>query len=102
MTTAVKLQYKLFDVIRRPHVTEKTTNQSEGNQVCFLVEKTANKKDIKLAVEMVFNVKVSAVNTMITKGKAKNFRGRPGFRSDVKKAIVTLEQGHKIDMGSGI
>lgn len=102
MTKNANVQFRLYDVIRKPHITEKTTNQSQGNQVCFLVNSSSNKRDIKAAVELVFDVKVKAVNTMNVKGKTKNFRGRSGVRSDVKKAIITLEQGHKIDMGSGV
>jgi large subunit ribosomal protein L23 len=93
---------ELYDVIRRPIVTEKTTLASEANAVVFEVAKSANKPLIKEAVEAVFNVKVKAVNTVVSKGKVKRFRGRPGRRNDVKKAYVTLEEGHMIDVTTGL
>ena len=91
-----------YDVIVKPIITEKATMVSENGAVVFRVTKTATKPQIKEAVEAVFGVKVKAVNTMITKGKAKKFRGRPGERSDVKKAYVTLEEGNTIDVQSGL
>ncbi len=91
-----------YDVIVKPVITEKATMVSENGAVVFRVAKTATKPQIKEAVEAVFGVKVKAVNTMITKGKAKKFRGRPGERSDVKKAYVTLEEGNTIDVSSGL
>ena len=91
-----------YDVIVKPIITEKATMVSENGAVVFRVTKTATKPQIKEAVEAVFGVKVKAVNTMITKGKAKKFRGRPGERSDVKKAYVTLEEGNTIDVSSGL
>ena len=91
-----------YDVIRRPVITEKATLASEGNAVVFRVAPEATKPQIKEAVEAVFGVKVKAVNTTIAKGKAKKFRGRPGERSDVKKAYVTLEEGNTIDVQSGL
>ncbi len=91
-----------YDVIVKPIITEKATLVSENGAVVFRVSKTATKPQIKEAVEAVFGVKVKAVNTMITKGKAKKFRGRPGERSDVKKAYVTLEEGNTIDVSSGL
>ena len=91
-----------YDVIVKPIITEKATMVSEHGAVVFRVTKTATKPQIKEAVEAVFGVKVKAVNTMITKGKAKKFRGRPGERSDVKKAYVTLEEGNTIDVSSGL
>lgn len=87
-----------YDTILRPVITEKATMASENGQVVFAVRKDASKPEIKAAVEMLFDVKVTAVNTLITKGKAKAFRGRPGRRSDVKKAIVTLAEGQSIDV----
>ena len=87
-----------YDTIVRPLVTEKATMGNEHGQVSFVVEITATKPEIKAAVEMLFNVKVTAVNTSILKGKTKNFRGRPGRRSDTKKAIVTLAEGQAIDL----
>ena len=90
----------LYDVIRAPLVTEKSTMVSENNQVMFKVAMTATKPDIKEAVERLFNVKVLAVNTLIRKGKNKRFRGVKGQQSDFKKAIVTLEEGQTIDITS--
>jgi large subunit ribosomal protein L23 len=91
-----------YDVIRRPIITEKATLASEANAVVFEVEKSASKPEIKAAVEALFNVKVKAVNTTITKGKVKRFRGKPGRRNDVKKAYVTLEDGNAIDVTTGL
>lgn len=97
-----KVDLSLYDVITSPLVTEKSTTQSEHNQVAFIVNKTATKTTIKQAVELVFNVKVDAVNTLVQKGKKKRFRGRLGQQSDRKKAIVTLVKGQTIDIASGI
>ena len=91
-------QIKAYETIVRPLITEKATMGNEHGQVSFVVAMTATKPEIKAAVEMLFNVKVIAVNTSILKGKTKNFRGRPGRRSDVKKAIVTLAEGQAIDL----
>jgi len=91
---------ELYDMIRAPLVTEKSTMVSESNQVMFKVSMTATKPDIKEAVERLFNVKVVAVNTLIRKGKVKRFRGVKGQQSDFKKAIVTLEEGQTIDITS--
>jgi large subunit ribosomal protein L23 len=91
-----------YDVIVKPVITEKATMASEHGAVVFRVAMTATKPQIKEAVEAVFGVKVKAVNTTITKGKKKKFRGRPGERSDVKKAYVTLEEGNTIDVSSGL
>lgn len=91
-----------YDVIVKPVITEKATLASEAGAVVFQVAKAATKPQIKEAVEAVFGVKVKAVNTTITKGKSKKFRGRPGERSDVKKAYVTLEEGNSIDVSSGL
>ncbi len=93
---------RLYDVIVQPVITEKSTLASESNQVVFKVAKTANKKDIKEAVEKLFDVKVKAVNTMVRKGKTKTFRGRVGRLSDFKRAIVTLEEGHSVDVTTGL
>ena len=90
------------DIIRKPIITEKATMASEAGAVVFQVMKSATKPQIKEAVEAVFGVKVKAVNTVITKGKAKRFRGHPGVRNDVKKAYVTLEEGNTIDVSSGL
>ncbi len=91
-----------YDVIVKPVITEKATMASEAGAVVFQVAKSATKPQIKEAVEAVFGVKVKAVNTTITKGKTKRFRGQPGVRSDVKKAYVTLEEGNTIDVSSGL
>ena len=91
-----------YDVIRRPIVTEKATMASEAGAVVFEVSMDASKPEIKSAVESLFGVKVKAVNTTITKGKVKRFRGRPGRRNDVKKAYVTLEDGNAIDVTTGL
>jgi large subunit ribosomal protein L23 len=97
--TATPSQY---DIIRRPVITEKATLASESNAVVFEVAPEATKPLIKAAVEALFGVKVKAVNTVLTKGKNKKFRGRPGTRNDVKKAYVTLEEGHTIDVTTGL
>ena len=89
---------ELYDVIRAPLVTEKSTMVSESNQIVFKVAMTATKPDIKEAIERLFSVKVLAVNTLIHKGKNKRFRGVKGRQSDFKKAIVTLEEGQTIDI----
>jgi large subunit ribosomal protein L23 len=92
-----------YDVIVSPIITEKSTMVLEtGNQVVFKVAPTATKPQIKKAVEQLFNVKVKAVNTLVRKGKLKTFKGIRAIQSDSKKAIVTLEPGHSIDIGSGI
>ena len=93
---------ELYDVIRRPIITEKATMASEANAVVFEVAKDAAKPLIKEAVETLFGVKVKAVNTVVTAGKVKRFRGRPGRRNEVKKAYVTLEEGHMIDVTTGL
>lgn len=91
-----------YDVIKKPVITEKATMASDSNAVVFQVAMDATKPQIKEAVEAVFGVKVKAVNTTITKGKEKRFRGRPGVRSDKKKAYVTLEDGQSIDVTTGL
>lgn len=93
---------RMYDLVRRPMITEKTTRLSEHNQVVFEVPLTATKPEIKVAVETLFEVKVRAVNTLRQKGKTKRFRGRLGVRSDRKKAMVTLAEGHSIDVTTGI
>jgi len=93
---------RMYDVIVSPVVTEKSTRISEQNQVVFKVLMDATKPEIKQAVEGLFGVKVRAVNTLVTKGKVKRFRGIVGRRSDVKKAIVTLAPGQSIDVTTGI
>ncbi|EYD73474.1 MULTISPECIES: 50S ribosomal protein L23 [Limimaricola] len=91
-----------YDVIRKPVITEKATLASEANAVVFEVAIDANKPQIKEAVEALFSVKVKAVNTVVTKGKVKRFRGVIGTRKDVKKAYVTLEEGNSIDVSTGL
>jgi large subunit ribosomal protein L23 len=91
-----------YDVIRKPIITEKATMASESNAVVFEVAIDANKPQIKEAVEALFGVKVKSVNTTITKGKVKRFRGSLGARKDVKKAYVTLAEGNTIDVSTGL
>jgi len=93
---------RMYDLIVAPVITEKSTMGSEHNQVTFRVPLSASKPEIKAAVEGLFNVKVTAVNTLIAKGKTKRFRGIEGRRPDFKKAIVTLAEGNKIDVTTGI
>jgi large subunit ribosomal protein L23 len=95
-------QERKYELVRRPVVTEKSTLASEHNQVAFEVPLDASKPEIKAAVEDLFKVKVRAVNTLRNKGKVKRFRGIIGRRSDTKKAYVTLEEGHNIDVTTGI
>jgi len=92
----------LYDVLRSPVITEKATMASEHNQVMFNVARTATKPQIKQAVERLFTVKVKAVNTLNRKGKVKRFKGRVGKQGDFKRAIVTLEEGHAIDITTGL
>lgn len=91
-----------YDAILRPVITEKSTIISEHNQVIFEVPLSASKTEIKEAVETLFKVSVTAVNTMRQKGKTKRFRGIAGRRSDVKKAVVTLKDGDSIDIATGL
>ena len=91
-----------YDVILAPVITEKATIASEHNQVMFKVAKHATKPQIKEAVEKLFDVKVKRVNTHVRKGKVKAFKGKVGVQSQVKRAIVTLEEGHRIDVTTGL
>ncbi|PKP85531.1 MAG: 50S ribosomal protein L23 [Alphaproteobacteria bacterium HGW-Alphaproteobacteria-2] len=91
-----------YDLIRRPVITEKATQASETNAVVFEVAMDATKPQVKEAVEALFGVKVKAVNTTVTKGKVKRFRGILGRRKDTKKAYVTLEEGNTIDVTTGL
>ena len=91
-----------YDVIVAPHITEKSTLLSEHNAVVFKVARDATKPQIKAAVEALFGVDVTGVNTITTKGKTKRWKGRPYMRSDVKKAVVTLAEGQSIDVTTGI
>ena len=97
---AIELSH--YDVIRSPVITEKATIAAENNKVVFNVAKTATKPEIKAAVEQLFDVKVTDVNTLVRKGKTKMFRGNRGTRSDVKQAVVTLAEGQKIDVTTGL
>jgi large subunit ribosomal protein L23 len=98
----MSLDPRHYDVIVSPVITEKATNLSEHNKVVFKVKADATKPQIKEAVEKLFDVKVKSVNTLVTKGKVKLFRGIRGQRSDVKKAVVTLEEGQTIDVTTGL
>ena len=100
--SAKNLDPRHYDVIVAPVITEKATMLSEHNKVVFKVARTATKPQIKAAVEGLFGVKVLAVNTILVKGKAKMFRGRPGQRSDWKKAMVRLAEGQSIDLTTGL
>ena len=93
---------RMYQIVRQPVITEKSTMGSEHNQVTFRVPLDADKREVKAAVEGLFKVKVTAVNTIRVKGKTKRFRGFVGRRSDTKKAIVTLAEGSKIDVTTGI
>jgi large subunit ribosomal protein L23 len=91
-----------YDVVLAPHITEKSTLLSEHNAVVFKVANDASKPQIKAAVEALFGVNVTGVNTIVQKGKSKRWKGRPYTRSDMKKAIVTLAEGQTIDVTTGI
>jgi len=91
-----------YDIVLAPHITEKSTMLSEHNSVVFKVAPRATKPEIKAAVEALFNVKVTNVNTLVAKGKSKRWKGAPYRRSDVKKAIVTLAEGQTIDVTEGV
>ena len=91
-----------YDIVLAPHITEKSTMLSETNAVVFRVAPSASKPEIKAAVEALFNVKVTNVNTIVSKGKTKRWKGTPYRRSDVKKAIVTLAEGQSIDITEGV
>lgn len=95
-------QERMYDLIVSPVITEKSTLGSEHRQVTLKVRLEASKPEIKAAVEGLFKVKVTAVNTIVQKGKTKRFRGITAFRSDTKKAIVTLAEGHTIDVTTGV
>ena len=93
---------RMYEIIRSPVITEKSTLGSENNQVTFKVPLSSTKPEIRAAIEELFEVKVKSVNTLRQKGKNKVFRGRRGRRSDFKKAIVCLEHGHSIDVTTGV
>jgi large subunit ribosomal protein L23 len=96
------LDARHYDIVLSLHITEKSTMLSETNAVVFKVAPRASKPEIKAAVEALFNVKVKNVNTIVSKGKTKRWKGRPYQRSDVKKAIVTLAEGQSIDITEGV
>jgi len=96
------LDARHYDIVLAPHITEKSTMLSETNSVVFRVAPTATKPEIKAAIEALFGVKVTNVNTMVSKGKTKRWKGRPYQRSDVKKAIITLAEGQSIDVTTGL
>ncbi|GAB4064979.1 50S ribosomal protein L23 [Ancylobacter sonchi] len=98
----MSLDPRHYDVIVSPVITEKATAASEHNKVVFKVALTATKPQIKEAVEKLFDVKVVSVNTLVRKGKTKVFKGRKGVQNDVKKAVVTLAEGHTIDITTGL
>ncbi len=100
--TAKVSQNRAYDLIRSPVITEKATLGSEHNQVTFRVPLDASKPEIRAAVEKLFEVEVTAVNTIRQRGKVKRFKGRPGKRPDYKKAIVSLAEGHSIDVTTGV
>ena len=93
---------RMYELVRSPIITEKATLVSEHNQVMFRVPVDATKPEIRAAVEGLFNVKVTAVNTILQKGKTKRWRGQPGRRNDVKKAVVSLDDGESIDITAGV
>jgi large subunit ribosomal protein L23 len=98
----VEAQEWMYEIVSRPHITEKATLGSEHNQVTFVVAKTATKPQIKQAVETLFGVKVKGVNTINQRGKNKRFKGVPVKKPDTKKAIITLEDGQTIDASAGV
>jgi large subunit ribosomal protein L23 len=98
----MSVDWRHYDVIVSPVITEKATLAAESNKVVFNVQKGATKAQIKAAVEKLFDVKVERVNTLLRKGKTRTFRGVRGTQSDVKKAVVTLAEGHKIDVTTGL
>lgn len=93
---------RMYDIVRRPVITEKATLASEHNQVVFRVPLDATKPEIRASIEALFKVKVVGVNTLRQKGKTKRWRGRPGRRSDYKKAVVRLADGESIDVTTGV
>lgn len=102
MAKSKQIDARHYDVVLAPHITEKATLLSEHNAVVFEVANDATKPQIKEAVEALFDVKVTGVNTMVAKGKTKRWKGKAYKRSDAKKAVVTLADGDQIDITSGI
>jgi large subunit ribosomal protein L23 len=99
---AKAVENRHYDVVLAPHITEKATLLTENNAVVFKVAKDASKPEIKAAVEALFGVTVKSVNTLVSKGKTKRWKGKPYTRSDVKKAVVRLAEGQSIDITTGI
>jgi large subunit ribosomal protein L23 len=102
MAKKATVDIRHYDVVRGPHITEKSTMMSENNAVVFRVANDATKPQIKAAVEALFDVKVEKVNTIVQKGKTKKWKGTPYTKSDFKKAIVRLADGQSIDVTTGI
>lgn len=102
MAKAKDIDTRHYDVLVSPHITEKSTLLSEHNAVVFRVTKESTKPAIKAAVEALFDVKVTNVNTLVQKGKVKRWKGKPYKRNDVKKAVVTLAEGQMIDVTTGV
>ena len=102
MAKKTAIDARHYDVIVAPHITEKATLLSENNAVVFKVANTASKPQIKEAVEALYDVKVTGVNTIVQKGKSKRWKGKPYKRSDIKKAVVTLAEGQMIDITEGV
>ena len=102
MAKKQEVEARHYDVVLAPHITEKATLASENNAVVFKVANDATKPQIKEAVEAIFGVNVTGVNTIVTKGKTKRWKGKPYKRNDVKKAIVTLAEGSMIDITEGV
>ena len=100
--TAAAVKPEHYDLIKKPVITEKATMASEAGAVVFQVAMDSTKPQIKEAVEAIFGVKVKAVNTLVRKGKKRRFKGQVALLSDVKKAYVTLEEGHRIDVTTGL
>ena len=93
---------RMYDIVRSPVITEKATMVSEHNQVVFRVPIDATKPEIRAAIEGLFKVKAVGVNTLVQKGKTKRWKGRPGKRNDVKKAVIRLAEGDSIDITTGV
>jgi large subunit ribosomal protein L23 len=102
LRSATPSRERMYELVRQPIITEKATLLSEFNQVTFSVPLNSNKFELKSAVEKLFDVKVLSVNTLRQEGKTKRFKGRAGKRAGFKKAIVTLDEGHSIDVSTGI
>ena len=93
---------KAFSIIKKPLMTEKSTNLNQYNQYSFIVNKNSCSNEIKKAIEKIFKVKVTKINTSVMRGKLKSFKGNSGYKNDFKKAVVTLAEGNTIDSSLGI